>query len=77
LAGGQRTLHIPWSAFVPYFHGRPYKGDDRERPPHTRALPPPTPLNATRVAGLSFMCASDFGKQDGSFQLEIVRVSVY
>ncbi|KAI5454803.1 hypothetical protein NCC49_003686 [Naganishia albida] len=58
-----RRITIPWSAFVPTYRGRPIKPGDPEY----------TPLDPG-IRELSMMCRSDFGKQEGAFELVVRRI---
>lgn len=72
-----RRLTIPWSAFVPTYRGRPITPGDPEYTP----LDPGSRTHhghGKRMRGgireLSLMCRSDFGKQEGAFELVVRRI---
>jgi len=59
-----RTIHIPWTAFVPYYRGR--------------AVEDAPSLDTTSIRTFSIMIHSLFGKQKaGKFRVEIVKIGAY
>jgi hypothetical protein len=71
--GHTRRLTIPWSAFVPTYRGRTITPADPEYIP----LDPGSTSHGKRKGGvreISLMCRSDFGKQEGEFELVVRRI---
>lgn len=68
-----RRITIPWSAFVPTYRGRTITPSYPEYIP----LDPGSTSHGKRKGGVrevSLMCRSDFGKQEGEFEVVVRRL---
>ncbi|KAI9140396.1 complex I intermediate-associated protein 30-domain-containing protein [Paraphysoderma sedebokerense] len=83
---GKQTVTVRWNQFIPYYRGRPVKGDqggsahtgkDRtENPdfPRRTFQADDLVLKPEEVKTISIMCASLFGKQNGTFSIDIASI---